>query len=89
MDENLNELISLLNSQTLEDNMEKIRTKIYKEIKRLLKDNDEDYFRRLDTEEIHFWYNILRLRTDNNLNNLIKIYECLKILKNNINSFRD
>ena len=62
MDESLIELIKLLDSQSLEDNREKIRTKIYKDLDKLRK-KDYEFSKRLEIEEINFWFNLLRVRT--------------------------
>ena len=88
MDESLIELIKLLDSQSLEDNREKIRTKIYKDLDKLRK-KDYEFSKRLEIEEINFWFNLLREHKDSKLNNLVNIYECLKNLKYHIDSFKD
>ena len=88
MDESLIELFKLLDSQSLEDNREKIRTKIYKDLDKLRK-KDYEFFKRLEIEEFYFWFNLLREHKDSNLNNLVNIYECLKNLKYHIDSFKD
>ena len=62
MDESLIELFKLLDSQSLEDNREKIRTKIYKDLDKLRK-KDYEFSKRLEIEEINFWFNLLRVRT--------------------------
>ena len=87
MDESLNELLRLLDSQSLEDNMEKIRTKIYKEIEKLRKDDDDEFSRKLERLEIFLWQ---QLPVNNsNLNNLVLIYENLRSLRFNIDRLKD
>ena len=87
MDESLIELFKLLDSQSLEDNREKIRTKIYKDLDKLRK-KDYEFSKRLEIEEINFWFNLLTEHKDSKLNNLVNIYECLKNLKYHIDSFK-
>ena len=87
MDESLNELLRLLDSQSLEDNMEKIRTKIYKEIEKLRKGDDDEFSRKLERLEIFLWQ---QLPVNNsNLNNLVLIYENLRSLRFNIDRLKD
>ena len=87
MDESLIDLFKKLDSQSLKDYREKNRTKIYKELDELRK-NDE-FSKRLEIEESHFWFNLLREHKDSNLNNLVNIYDCLKNLKYYTDSFKD
>ena len=88
MDESLFELLKLLHIQSLEDNREKIRAKIYKEIDRLRK-KDDRFCKSLEMNEIRFWLDLLREHKDSNLKKLFYIYECLKDLKFNIDRFKD
>ena len=87
MDESLIELFKLLDSQLLIDYKNEIRTKIYKEIDRLRK-KDDRFFISLEMEEIRFWLELLREHNDSNLKKLFYIYQCLRDLKFNIDSFK-
>ena len=54
MDESLNSLIKIIDSQAQKDTKELIRTKIYKEIDKLLK-KDCRFSERFEMEEIKFF----------------------------------
>ena len=84
----INLVEKLSNSELLKDYRDKIRTNIYKELDELRKKNDE-FSRRLEIEESHLWFNLLREHNDSNLNNLVHIYDCLKNLKYDIDRFKD
>ena len=79
MEESVIKLIEKINTQAQKDYREKIRTKIYKEINELRK-NDE-FSKRLEREESYFWFSLLRENKDSNLKNLVKIYQCLNSLR--------
>ena len=54
MDESFIKLVEEVNSQSLKDYREQIRTNIYKEIEEPRKKDDE-FSERLEMEEIHFF----------------------------------
>ena len=87
MEESFIKLVEKINSQAQKDYREKIRTKIYKEIDELRK-NDE-FSKRLEREESYFWINLLRENNDSNFKNLVKIYECLNSLRFVTDEFKD
>ena len=82
MDESLIELFKLLESQSLEDKREIIRTKIYKEIDEFRK-NDYEFLKILEREERNLFNNLIFIhkKFSSKLNNLIKNYDCLVGLK--------
>ena len=88
MEESLNSLVKTIDSQAQKVTKELIRNKIYKGINELRK-NDDEFSRRLEIEEINFWYNLLRECKNSNLINLVNIYDCLKNLKYNNNNLKD
>ena len=87
MEESLNSLIKSIDSHTQKDTMELIRTKINKGIDELRK-NDK-YFRRIEREEVDFWYNVLCEHEKSDLYNLFNIYRGLKSLINENNYLKD
>ena len=52
-------------------------------------EKNDEFSRRLEIEESHFWFNLLRENNDSKLNNLAHIYDCLKNLKFDIDRFKD
>ena len=87
MEESFFNLVENFDSQLLEDYRNKIRTNIYKEIDKLRK-NDE-FSKRLEREELCFWFNLLVENNNSNLNNLVLIYDCSKNLKFFIDRFKE
>ena len=79
MEEGLANLICTIDSRAQKDTKELIRTKIYKWMDELRK-NDE-YSRILEREEINFWNILLsKNRKKNDIRKLVNIYECLNSL---------
>ena len=76
MEESLNSLVKTIDSQAQEDTMELIRTKIFKGIDELRK-NDK-YYRQIEREEVNFWFNVLCEHKESDLYKLFNIYKCLK-----------
>ena len=68
-----------INIQSLKDFKEKIKTKVYKEIEELRK-NDHDFSFRLEKGESELWEKILRGYKYRELHYLVKIYDCLNSL---------
>ena len=82
MDESLIEVFKLLESQSLEDKKEIIRTKIYKEIDEFRK-KDYEFLKILEREESNLFERLIffHKKFSSKLNNLIKNYDCLVGLK--------
>ena len=57
MEESLIKLVKKFNSQAIEDNRDKIRNKIWKEIEELRK--DDEFFREIESEERDFFLNLI------------------------------
>ena len=89
MEESLNSLIKIIDSQAQKDTKELIRTKIYKEIDELRK-NDE-FSKRFEMEEIKFFKRNLGvlIDEDKNLNKLVYIYEYLNDFSNTNDYLKD
>ena len=87
MEESLINLVKKFNSQTLEDNRDKIRINIYKEIEELRK-NDE-FSKIIEIGERDF-FNLLKYQGSRNtkLEKLFYLYECLENLKYNTERFK-
>ena len=88
MEKSFINIVETFNSQLLKDYRDKIRTNIYIELDELRKKDDE-FSKRLEIEESHFWFNLLREHKDSNLNNLVKIYDCLNRLNYVTDLFKD
>ena len=88
MDESLIELNKILDIQLLENNIENIRTKIYKELDELRK-KDYKFSRILEREERNLFDRLRFKKISIKLHNLIKDYECLIGLKFVIDRFTD
>ena len=88
MEESLINLVKKFNSQSLEDNRDKIRINIYKEIEELRK-NDE-FSRIIEIGERDFFLNLLKYQGSRNakLEKLFNLYECLENLKYNTERFK-
>ena len=88
MEESLINLVKKFISQTLEDNRDKIRINIYKEIEELRK-NDE-FSRIIEIGERDFFFNLLKYQGSRNtkLEKLFNLYECLENLKYNTERFK-
>ena len=88
MDRNLANLVEELNNHSIDDIKEKIRTKIYKEIEKLRRENDE-FFVDLEMLEKRLWLDITVKFDDSNLKNLVNIYCSLSSLQFGIDNFTD
>ena len=88
MEESLINLIKKFNSQSMEDNRDKIRNDIWKEIEELRKDNE--FFRKTEKEERDFFLNIVKYYGSSNtkIEKLFKLYECLEMLKYDTERFK-
>ena len=87
MEESLNSLVKTIDSQVQKDTKELIRTKIYKGIDELRK-NDE-FSIRLEREEINFWINALCEHKKSDIYKLVNIYECLNSLSDTNDCLKD
>ena len=85
MDKNFIKLVEEVNSYSIDDVKDKIRTKLIKKIENLRKDDDE-FSKKLERLECDLWHQLAE-NHDSNLSNLIKIYDSLKSLKFGIDYF--
>ena len=88
MEESLINLVKKFNSQSIEDNRDKIRNTIWKEIEELRKDGE--FFRKVEREERDFFLNIIKYYGSSNtkIEKLFKLYENLEMLKYDTESFK-
>ena len=87
MDKSFIKLVEEFNSYSIDDIRDKIRTKIYKELEKLRK-YDDQFSKRLEREETNFWCHVLE-NEDSNLKNLVKLYDSLNSLRFEIDRFKD
>ena len=85
MDKTFIKLVQEINSYSIDGIKDKIRTKIYIEIEKLRKDDDE-FSKQLERLEYVLWHKLLE-NHDSNLNDLVKIYDSLNSLKIGIDCF--
>ena len=85
MDKRFINLVEEVNSYSLNDIKNKIRTKLYKEIEKLRKDDDQ-FSEKLERLETNLWRQLLE-NHDSNLKDLVKIYDSLNSLKFGIDYF--
>ena len=85
MDEIIIKLVEEINKYSIDDIREKIRTKIYKEIEKLRKD-DVNFSDQLGILENNLWRNLTK---KNNLRELILFYNSLEDLKYGIEYFKN
>ena len=85
MDESFIKLVEEVNSYSINGIKDKIRTKLYKEIEKLRKDDDE-FSKELERLEYDLWRRLLE-NHDSNLKDLVKIYDSLNSLKFGIDYF--
>ena len=88
MEERLINLVKKFNSQTIEDNRDKIRNKIWKEIEELRK--DDEFFREIESEERDFFLNLVKCHGSKitKIEKLFKLYESLEMLKYDTERFK-
>ena len=84
MDESFIKLVEEVNSYSIDGIKDKIRTKIYKEIEKLRK--DDEFSKELERLEYDLWRRLLE-NHDSNLKDLVKIYDSLNSLKFGIDYF--
>ena len=84
MDETFIKLVEEVNNYSIDGIKDKIRTKIYKEIEKLRK--DEEFSKELESLEYDLWRRLLE-NHDSNLKDLVKIYDSLNSLKFGIDYF--
>ena len=87
MVEKLDELIRLLNNLPIEDLKDHIRSTFYEVIEKRKKD-DEEFSRRLESDEISLFRKLLGNKCSN-LNYRIKVYDSLVSLKFSINRLKE
>ena len=85
MEEIFIKLVEEVNSYSINGIKDKIRTKLYKEIKKLRKDDDQ-FSKELERLEIYLWRELLE-NHDTNIKDLAKIYDSLNSLKFEIDRF--
>ena len=85
MDRRFISLVEEVNRYSINDIKEKIRTKIYKEIEKLRKDDDE-FYEKLERLEIILWQKLIESH-DSNLKDLVKNYIILHRFKSEIDYF--
>ena len=85
MDESFIKLVEEVNSYSINGIKDKIRTKLYKEIEKLRKDDDE-FSKELERLEYDLWRRLSE-NHDSNLKDLVKIYDSLNSLKFGIDYF--
>ena len=85
MDKTFIKLVEEVNSYSINGIKDKIRTKLYKEIEKLRKDDDE-FSKELERLEYDLWRRLLE-NHDSNLKDLVKIYDSLNSLKFGIDYF--
>ena len=86
MDRRFINLVEEVNSYSIDDIKDKIRTKIYKEIEKLRNDDDQ-FSKEIEMKEKHFWYSILQ-NNYSNLKDLVNLYNSLNSLKFGIEDFK-
>ena len=77
MDKTFIKLVEEVNRYSINGIKDKIRTKIYKEIEKLRKDDDDEFSKDLEMLEYDLWRCISE-KYDSNLKDLVKIYDSLK-----------
>ena len=87
MNEMINSLAEEVNSLSINNIKDKIRNKIYKEIEKLRKDDDQ-FSKELERLENGFLQCLLEIRSSN-LKYLINLYNSLNSLEIGINNFKD
>ena len=87
MDRRLINIVEEVNSYSINDIKDKIRTKIYKKIEKFRKDDDE-FSKELENFEKGFWFNLTKINY-NNLKDLVNLYNSLNRLKIEIDNFTD
>ena len=85
MEEIFIKLVEEVNSYSINGIKDKIRTKLYKQIEKLRKDDDH-FSKELERLEIYLWRQLLE-NHDSNLKDLVKIYDSLNSLKFEIDRF--
>ena len=85
MEEIFIKLVEEVNSYSINGIKDKIRTKLYKQIEKLRKDDDH-FPKELERLEIYLWRQLLE-NHDSNLKDLVKIYDSLNSLKFEIDRF--
>ena len=85
MDKTFIKLVEEVNSYSINGIKDKIRTKLYKEIEKLRKDDDE-FSKELERLEYDLWRRLLE-NHDSNLKDLVKIDDSLNSLKFGIDYF--
>ena len=85
MDRRFISLVEEVKRYSIDDIKEKIRTKIYKEIEKLRKDDDE-FYEKLERLETNLWRELLE-NHDSNLKGLVKNYVTLNRFKCEIDLF--
>ena len=85
MEEIFIKLVEEVNSYSINGIKDKIRTKLYKEIKKLRKDDDQ-FSKELERLEIYLWRELLE-NHDTNITDLAKIYDSSNSLKFEIDRF--
>ena len=85
MEEIFIKLVEEVNSYSINGIKDKIRTKLYKRIEKLRKDDDH-FSKELERLEIYLWRQLLE-NHDSNLKDLVKIYDSLNSLKFEIDRF--
>ena len=95
MDKTFIKLVEEVNSYSIDGIKDKVRIKIYKEIEKLRKDDDQ-FSKKLEMLEIDLWRRLLKNHDSNgrlienhnsNLNDLVKIYDSLNSLRFGIDYF--
>ena len=87
MDKRFINLVEEVNSYSINDIKDKIRTKIYKEIEKLRKDDDQ-FSKDLEMLEKDFWYRLLENKYCN-LKDIVNLYNSLNSLKYGMDHFTD
>ena len=85
MDRRFISLVEEVNKFSINDIKEKIRNKIYKDIEKLRKD-DEEFYEKIERLEIIFWRDIVENHSSN-LKGLVEKYDSLNRFKSEIELF--
>ena len=87
MDEMINSLVEEVNSLSINNIKEKIRNKLYNDIEKLRK-YDDQISKKMESLEYNLWRELLKDH-DSNFKDLFKIYDSLKSLEIGIDYFKN
>ena len=85
MDRRFIKLVEEVNSYSIDDIKDNIRTKIYKEIEKL-KNDDDEFSKELEMKEKSFWHYLLK-NNYSKLKDLVDLFNSLNSLKYGIENF--